>query len=113
MRGFVSAPMRSIVKRQSFLMLRATGVQGFAGQQFNRRRPRSVRLRRDCCRVMRVSVVVIFQIFENVADVEESIAVEADLDKRRLHAREDSRDLAFVNASDECELFFALDVNLD
>jgi len=58
-------------------------------------------------------VVIVFEIFEDVADVQEGIAVEADIDEGRLHAGEDAGDSAFVNAADEGELFFALDVNFD
>jgi hypothetical protein len=62
---------------------------------------------------MRLTVIVVLEIFENVADVEESIAIEADVNESRLHAREDAGDFAFVDAADEGELFFALDVNFD
>jgi hypothetical protein len=62
---------------------------------------------------MPVAVIVILEIFENVADVEESIAVEADIDEGGLHAGEDARNAAFVNATDQREFFFALDVNFD
>ena len=58
-------------------------------------------------------MVIVFEIFEDVADVQEGIAVEADIDEGRLHAGEDAGDSAFVNAADEGELFFALDVNFD
>jgi len=58
-------------------------------------------------------VIVILEIFENVADVKEGIAIEADIDESGLHTGEDAGDFAFVNAADEGELFFALDVNFD
>ncbi len=51
-------------------------------------------------------VIVILEIFENVADVEEGIAIEADIDESGLHAGEDASDFAFVDAADEGELFF-------
>ncbi len=60
-----------------------------------------------------VAVIVIFEIFENVADVKESIAIEANFHERRLHSGKDAGDFTFVDAADEGELFFALDVNLD
>ena len=60
-----------------------------------------------------VPVVVVFQIFENVADVEESIAIQADVHESGLHAGKDAGDFAFVDAADERELFFALDVDFD
>jgi hypothetical protein len=45
-------------------------------------------------------VVVIFEIFEEVADVKEGVAIEADIDEGRLHARQHARNTAFVNAAD-------------
>ena len=62
---------------------------------------------------VRVPVIVVLEIFENIADVKESIAIEADVDESGLHAGEDAGDSAFVDAADEGELFFALDVNFD
>jgi hypothetical protein len=62
-------------------------------------------------RFVRVIVIVIFEIFENVADVQESVAIEADVDESRLHSGQDAGDFAFVDAADEGELFFALDIN--
>jgi hypothetical protein len=62
---------------------------------------------------MSVAVVVVFEILENVADVKESIAVEADVNESGLHAGEDAGNTAFIDAADEGELFFALDVNFD
>jgi len=38
--------------------------------------------------------------FEEVADVQESVAIEADFDEGRLHARQHARYTAFVDASD-------------
>ena len=58
-----------------------------------------------------VTVVVAFQIFENVADVEECVAVQADVHESRLHARQNACNFSFVNTADEGEFFFALDVN--
>jgi hypothetical protein len=60
-----------------------------------------------------MTVIVVFEIFEDVADVEERIAIETDVNESGLHAREDAGDSAFVNAANEGELFFALDVNFD
>jgi hypothetical protein len=62
---------------------------------------------------VRIAVVVVFKIFEDVADVQEGIAIEADVHESGLHTREDAGDSAFVDAADEGELFFALDVNFD
>jgi hypothetical protein len=60
---------------------------------------------------MAVIVVVVFEIFKNVADVKERIAIQADVDECRLHSRQDARHAALINAADEREFFFALDVN--
>ena len=58
-------------------------------------------------------VIVIFKIFENVADVQEGIAVEPDVHESGLHARKHPRNAALVDTTDQRELFFALDVNFD
>ena len=58
-------------------------------------------------------MIIVFEIFEDVADVQEGIAIEADIDESGLHAGEDAGDSAFVDTADEGELFFALDVNFD
>lgn len=47
-----------------------------------------------------MTVIVIFKIFENVRDVEESIAIEANVNERRLHAGEDASNAALVDAAD-------------
>ena len=60
-----------------------------------------------------MSVIVIFEIFENVADVQEGVAIETNFDESRLHSGEDAGDFTFVDAADEGEFFFALDVNFD
>jgi hypothetical protein len=72
-------------------------------------------LRRRCAVGITVAmaVIIVFEIFENVADVQESVAVEADIDERGLHTGEDAGDAAFVDATDQRELFFALDINFD
>jgi hypothetical protein len=60
-----------------------------------------------------VSVIVILKIFENVADVQEGVAVKSDVHESGLHARKHPRDAALVDTADQRELFFALDVNFD
>ena len=60
-----------------------------------------------------MALIVVFEIFEYVADVEERVAVQADVNEGGLHARQDASDFAFVNAADEGEFFFALDVDFD
>jgi hypothetical protein len=112
-RGFLTASLVDVI----FLMLlQGRGVsQRFAGEQFDRVRGhgRICRRNSDWLIDVRVPVIVVFEIFEDVADVEESIAVKTDVHERGLHAGEDAGDFAFVNAADEGELFFALDVNFD
>jgi hypothetical protein len=51
-----------------------------------------------------MAVIVIFKIFENVADVQKGIAVEADIDKGGLHTGEDAGDAALVDAADQRRL---------
>ena len=62
-------------------------------------------------RVMRMVVIVIFKIFENVTDIKEGVAIQTNVHESRLHSRKDASDFTFVDAADEGELFFALDVN--
>ena len=45
-------------------------------------------------------VIVIFQIFEEVADIQEGVAIQTDIDEGRLHAGQHARDAAFVDAAD-------------
>jgi hypothetical protein len=45
-------------------------------------------------------VVVIFEIFEEIADVKEGVAIEANIHKGRLHAGQHARNTAFVDTSD-------------
>jgi hypothetical protein len=60
-----------------------------------------------------LAVLVVLEVFENVADIEKRVAVEADVHESGLHAREHARNFSFVDAADESEFFFSLDVNLD
>jgi hypothetical protein len=60
-----------------------------------------------------MSGVVLFEVFENVTDVQEGIAIETDVHKGGLHAGKDAGDFSFVDAANEGEFFFALDVNFD
>jgi hypothetical protein len=60
-----------------------------------------------------VVVIVVFKILEDVADVKESVAVQSDIHERRLHARENASNPSLVNAADQREFFFALDVDFD
>jgi hypothetical protein len=63
--------------------------------------------------VVRLDVVVVFEVLENVADVQERVAVQADVHESGLHAREDACDFSFVDTADERKFLFAFDVNLD
>jgi hypothetical protein len=58
-------------------------------------------------------VIVVLEVFENVADVQEGVAVEPDVHEGGLHAWEDAGDFSFVDAADEREFFFSLDVDFD
>jgi hypothetical protein len=60
-----------------------------------------------------MTVIVILEIFENVADVQEGIAIQANVDEGRLHARKDAGDAAFVDTPDQREFLLALNINLD
>jgi hypothetical protein len=58
-----------------------------------------------------VAGFIFLEVFENIADVEESVAVQADIHEGGLHAGQDAVDSALVNAANERELFFALDID--
>jgi hypothetical protein len=96
-----------------FVMLRSAAKR-FTGEQLNGVHGNGRNSGRGSVRwLVRVAVVVVFEIFENVADVEKSIAIEADINECRLHARKDPGYFSFVDAADESELFFALDVDFN
>jgi hypothetical protein len=97
-----------------FFMAFTGACQGFSRKHFHRRA--------DCGRqrlssalrlLMRMHRVIIFEVFENVADVEERVAIKTDVHESRLHSGKDAGDFSFVDAADQRELFFALDVNFD
>jgi uncharacterized MnhB-related membrane protein len=60
-----------------------------------------------------VAVIVVFEVLEDVAHVEKRVAVQADIHESGLHAGKDASNFSFVDAADEGEFFFALDVNFD
>ncbi len=62
---------------------------------------------------VRLTVIVILEVFENVADVQEGVAIQANIHECRLHARQNARDFSLVDAADERELFLTLNVDLD
>ncbi len=60
-----------------------------------------------------MAVVIVFEIFENVADVQEGVAIQPDIHERGLHSREHACDPALVDTANQRELFFALDINFN
>jgi len=62
---------------------------------------------------LRLTMIVILKVFEDVADIQKRIAIQADIHERRLHARQNARDFSLVDAADERELFLTLNVDLD
>ena len=108
--GFV---LVGLIVVRFFVMFRGAG-QGFTGKKFDRGTVRGRQRRHGGLRLfMRMSGIVVFQVFENVADVQESITIEADVHESRLHAGEDAGDFSLVDAANEREFFFPLDVNFD
>lgn len=100
----------------NFLVLERGGSvsERFAGKLLDDiRGPRRIRRRGSGLIGVRVAVIIILEIFEDIADVEEGIAIETDVHESGLHAGKDAGDSAFVDAADESEFFFALDVNFD
>jgi hypothetical protein len=87
--------------------------QRFARQCFRVQRRRNLRRRRSVRLRVPMPVFVILEIFENVAYVQESVAIEANVDESGLHARKHSGNSAFVDTTDQRELFFALDINFN
>jgi hypothetical protein len=60
-----------------------------------------------------VAVIVVFEIFKHIANIQKRVSVQADVHECGLHPGEDSRDFSFVDAADEREFFLALNVDLD
>jgi len=58
-------------------------------------------------------LVVLLHLFEDVADVEESVVVQTDVHKSRLHAGKHACYAAFVDTAHERVFLFALDVNFN
>ena len=111
-RGFLAV---SFVGVFAFVPMRRGAAERFAGKQLDSAGGHGRERRRSGGRLIgvRVTVIVVFEIFEDIADVKEGVAIEADVNERGLHAGEDAGNSAFVDAADEGELFFALDVNFD
>jgi hypothetical protein len=91
----------------------------FARQDFDGRSRFTADLRSGCVTVaavagiVSVAMLVVVQIFKNITDIEEGVAVEANVHESRLHTGKDAGDFTFIDAADEGEFLFALDVNLD
>src|SRR5262249_31347803 len=94
------------------LIVRFGGAaDGFTGQDFGGGGRGSLRRGVAVGVAMAMAVIVVFEIFENVADVQEGVAVETDIDEGGLHAGKDAGDAALVDATNERKFFFALDIN--
>lgn len=115
MKGFVPGFFNAGFVGVNILMGVGGGVsQRFAGEQLdNVGRYRRISGGSGGGIGMGVAMIVVFEIFEDITDVKESIAIEADVNESGLHAGEDAGNSAFIDAADEGELFFALDVNFD
>jgi len=106
--------LRGIVGAQGSRFIGTMRVgQRLARQGFDQRSGR--RNRRRALRRMTVPVVVIviFEVFEDIADVQESVAIQPDIDEGGLHARKHAGHAALIDAADQRELFLALDVDFD
>ena len=57
--------------------------------------------------------LVLLEVFEHVGDVEERVALEAEVDERRLHPGQDLRHAPFVDVADDRPMPRALDPELD
>jgi hypothetical protein len=101
-----------LVQRDRLFMDSPRG-EGFTRQRLYESAARGRGNRRCGSVSVGMAVIVVFEIFENVTDVEECIAIQADVDESRLHARKNARYFSLVDAADKRELFFALNVDLD
>jgi hypothetical protein len=102
----------SIIRTERSRLIRAVRAgKRLARQSLNRGSREGDGRRRRV--TMTVVVIVVLKIFEDVADIKESVAVQSDIHKRRLHARENASNAALVDAADQREFFFALDVDFD
>jgi len=96
-----------------FVVLVGTG-QRFAWKHFHgRTNSRGQRCHGSLRLLVWVPVIVVFEIFENIADIQESVAIQTDVHESGLHAWQNAGNFSFVDAADESELFFPLDVDFD
>jgi hypothetical protein len=99
---------------EDFVVVLARASEGFPRQNFDGGPVLGWQGGRGALRLLdRMALIVVFEVFKNVADVQERVAIQANIDEGRLHAWQDASDFAFVNAADEGEFFFALDVDFD
>jgi hypothetical protein len=96
-----------------FFMMFGCVAERFTGEKLDGVHVDGRDSRRHVGCLVTMAVIVVFEIFENVTDVEEGIAIQADIHESGLHARKDAGYFSFVDAADESEFFFAFDVNLD
>jgi len=117
LRGLIGRRVIGVRLVEMRVVVTAGRCEGFTGQQFDGggRVSASDGGSRRVSRGMGVIVtmIVVFEVFEHIADVEKGVAIQADVDESRLHAGENASNLAFVDAADERELFFALDVDFN
>jgi len=97
-----------------FFVVFAGAGQRFTGKHFHGGAVRGGQRGRGRWRVfLRMPVIIVFEVFEDVANVQESVSVETNVHEGGLHAGKDAGDFSFVDAADESEFFFPLDVNFD
>ena len=101
-----------LVQRDRLFMNRPRGEQ-FSRQRFDQSVVLAARNRGRWRVPVAVPVVIVFEILEDVAHVEKRVPVQADVHESGLHARQNARHFSFVDAADERELFFALNVDFD
>lgn len=102
-----------VIQMQNLLVYACRSPQRLAWKHFDRRHTAAA-VQRSCRnRRFSVSVIVIFQIFENVADVQEGVSIQADVHECGLHSWQDSRYFSFVDAADERKFLLALNVDFD
>ncbi|MGB9481070.1 MAG: hypothetical protein WBS21_21955, partial [Candidatus Acidiferrum sp.] len=89
-----------LIEMQNFLVAACGYGKSLAGQNFDRRTAAPIDGRSDYGRVG-MAVIVVFEIFEDVTDVQEGIAIEANVHESGLHARQNASDFSFVDAADE------------
>lgn len=109
---FVTAALLPFFFLVHFFVYTCSRRERFPGQYFNGRFTRSRKRGRRCISVT-LAVIVVFEVFENVAHIQERISIQADIHECGLHARQDACDFSFVDAADERKFFLALNVDLD